>query len=235
MAGLMTALKYLTFLHRWGVHQPDTAEVGRAVVHFWLIALLLGFVLSMIYRVSSLYITPSLLSLIMLLLLIGATGSMHLQGLRNTFDDLARHRPGSQAERTPICGFMAVLAVVLLKLRAFDIIDELFISSLLVVPLLARWAWVLFVYGYGDRCDEQARTIANGVSLPALILSSAAAITCSTYILGERALTIVFAVSLLTLLFRSLLHRCQSIITHDNFHAVIELAEALSFAIIATF
>ena len=233
MYGLVTALKYLTLLHRWGSRRPETAAVGKAAVYFWIIALALGFLLSIIYRISSLYIGPALLSLIMLLLLIGATGSVHLQGLRSTFDDLAHNRP--IGEQRPICGVVAVLAVVLLKLRAFDIIDELFIASLLVVPLIGRWAWVLFVFGYGERCDEEGRTIAKGVSLLALILSSATTIAFSTYLLGEKALFIIFAVSFSTLLFRTFLHRCQSIITHDNFHAVIELAEALSFAMIASF
>lgn len=234
MNGLSTALKYLSFLNRWGRAQPSPEDIGKAALYFWLIALLLGLALSFFYRAAALYIDPSLLSLIMVFILIGATGSVHLQGLRNTFDALATNRFGVPVDKRPVCGIIAVLSVVLLKLRAFDMIDELFAASLLVAPMLARWAWVLFVFGYGERCDEPGRAIANQVGLVTVFMATAATLAVSIYLFGVNGLYLALILSLLTLLFRALLHRCQSLISHDNFHAVIELAEALSFAMLTS-
>ncbi len=123
---------------------------------------------------------------------------------------------------------------MLFKIRAIDVINDKLTVSLLLTPVLARWALVLFIYGYHDRCEEIPRRIAENVRVWHLLASTLASLGLAYYLLGRKGLWIGLALSIMTLLVRSFLHRRHAVLSHDNFGAVIELDEMLCLILLAS-
>jgi cobalamin synthase len=135
--------------------------------------------------------------------------------------------------RGEIFGLTAILIVTLLKIHAVNIIDDKIVANFFVAPTLARWALVVLLYGYHDRCDQAMRLLAENTKLWHLGATTLFTLTLATYLLGRTALWMGLAVSLLALLSRAMLHRRHAVLTIDNLGAVTDLGEALIFVLMA--
>ena len=234
MQSLSAAFKYLTI---WGCvnsTEPTPEAIGAAAVYFPLVGLLLGLLLALLNYGLGLYLESQLLSIFLIAFLLMATGAVHCEGLKKSFDAFGPDPTGAANSRENIVGFVAILLVVLFKIRSVDVLDDKIALSLLLTPALARWALVTFIYGYHDRCDEIARRIAENVRFWHLLATTSATLGLAVYLLGRKGLWIGLSLSLLALLARSLLHRRHAVLTHNNFGAVIELSEMLTLALLAS-
>jgi cobalamin synthase len=140
----------------------------------------------------------------------------------------------AHATNSHILGFIAIVFVILFKTGAIDVMDERLAVSLLLTPVVARWALVIFIYGYHDRCEEIPRVIAENVKFWHLLATTLFALGLAVYLLGRKGLWLGLALSVFALLLRTLLHRRHAALTHDNFGAVIEWSEALSLILLAS-
>jgi adenosylcobinamide-GDP ribazoletransferase len=229
---LIAAFKYLTIWSRFSPRPPTPQRIGTAAVFFPLVGLTLGLSLAMTNYVLVAYLDSEILNIVLITTLVVATGGIHLEGIKNTFDAIPTSTSKSRGNET--LGFVAIVLVILFKSGAADSMDEKLTLSLLLTPILARWALVIFIYGYHDRCEERPRLIAENVKLWQLVVATAATLALVVYLLGRKGLWISLSVSLFALLTRSLLHRRHALLTHDNFGAIIELGEVLSLILLAS-
>jgi len=229
---LIAAFKYLTIWSRFSPRPPTPEMIGTAAVFFPLVGLTLGLSLAMTNYVLVAYLDSEILNIVLITTLVVATGGIHLEGIKNTFDAIPTLTSKSRGNET--LGFVAIVLVILFKSGAADSMDEKLTLSLLLTPVLARWALVIFIYGYHDRCEETPRLIAENVKLWQLVVATAATLALVVYFLGRKGLWISLSVSLFALLMRSLLHRRHAVLTHDNFGAIIELGEVLSLILLAS-
>ncbi|MGH7875554.1 MAG: adenosylcobinamide-GDP ribazoletransferase [Candidatus Binatia bacterium] len=231
MQGVVAALKYLTVWGRLSAMQPTPEAVGAAAAYFPLVGLLLGLLLAIVNYGLSLYLDSGILSIFLVAILFAATAGIHLDGTRHTFDAMV-YRMMNQ--RTQTCGVVAVLFVVLFKIAATNAIDERIALSLFLAPIASRWALVLCLYGYHDRCEETPKRIAENVKFWHLLTATAVTLGLAVYLLGRKGLWLGLALAIFTLLIRSLLHRQHAVLTEDNFGAVIELSEVLGLILLAS-
>jgi adenosylcobinamide-GDP ribazoletransferase len=234
MQKLVAVLKYLTVWGRLSPSQPTPETIGAASVYFPLVGLLLGLLLALLNYGLSLYLDSEILTVFLIAVLLLATGGVHLEGVKKTFDALTSGLPHGTASRENIFGLVAILFVISFKFSAVDVLGDKTTLSLLLMPVFARWALVIFIYGYHDRCDQTSRRIAGKVRFWHLLLTTFATLGLAIYLLGRKALWIGLSLSVLVLLARSLLHRRHAVLTHDNFGAVIELSETLSLVLLAS-
>ena len=232
MQSLVTAFKYLTILGRW--RAPTSAPAGFANAPLWfpLVGLAIGVVLAAINYLLALHVDSEILSVLVIALLIVATGAMPLAGTKSTFDSMQQWP--NQAARDhggEIFGLAAIIIVTLLKIHAIDIMDDKVAANIFLAPALARWALVVLLYGYHDRCEETMRSLAENTKLWHLGVTTVGTLVLATYLLGRNALWIGLALSLLALLSRALLHRRHAILTLNNFGAVTDLGEALTLVL----
>ena len=232
MKKLLAAAKYLTIWNRITGLQPAPETTGAAAFFFPLVGLVLGLLLATTNYLLAVYLDPEILSIALITTLIIATGGIHLEGLKHTCDSTAATTAVPRGNET--LGFVAIVLVILFKIGAADSMDEKLAVSLLLTPVFARWALVIFIYGAHDRCEEIPRRITENVKLWHLVVTTAATLGLAVYFLGRRGLWIGLSLSLFTLLTRTLLHRRQAVLTHDNFGAVIELGEAFSLILLAS-
>ena len=171
--------------------------------------------------------------MVVIALLIVATGAIPLAGTKITFDSMRQPTSAARDGGGEVFGLAAILIITLLKIHAIDIMDDKVAANIFVAPALARWALVVLLYGYHDRCDETMRLIAEHTKLWHLGATTLFTLTLATYLLGREALWIGLSLSLLALLSRTLLHRRHAILTLNNLGAVTDLGEALTLVLMA--
>jgi adenosylcobinamide-GDP ribazoletransferase len=231
---LAAACKFLTIWSRFAAIQPSGKAIGSAMIYFPVVGLALGLILALLNYSLAPYLPSEILSIVLMTVLILSTGGIHLEDLRATFDVAPTKTTSIETRRNGSLGFVAIVMVLLFKSAAIDSMDERLTVSLLVTPVLARWAVMIFSYGYHDRCEEVARVIAEQVRFWHLLVATAATLALSVYCLGRKGLWIALSLSLFALLARSLLYRVHSNLTQHNFGAMIELGETLSLVLLAS-
>ena len=234
MQSLIAAFKYLTVWGRLAPKQPRPESIGAAAAYFPVVGLFLGLLLALFNYGAGLYLESQLLSIFLIGILLIATGAIHCDGVKKTFDALLVDRIRGARVGESTFGSIAVLLLILCKIRAIDVLDDKIALSLLLTPAFARWTLVIFICGYHDRCEETARRIAENVSFWHLLVTTIAILGVAFSLLGRKGLWIGLSLSVLALLGRSLLHRRHALLTHDNFGAVIEVSEMLTLILLAT-
>ena len=234
MQTLSAAFKYLTIWSFFAAVQPAVETIGKAAVYFPLVGLVMGLTLAVSNYLLAPYLHPEILSVALITLFIALTGGLHLDGLKRTFATLAAKATGKAGGEKDALGIAALLLVILFKIAAADSMDEKLAVSLLLTPVLARWALVIFLYGDHLRFEETPRPIAAQIKLWHLLAGTLATLALAVYFLARKGLWIGLAVSLFALLARSLLYRRHGVLTHDHVGAVVELGEALSLILLAS-
>ena len=235
MQNILTAFEFLTF----GIHRREVRitpeEIGTAALYFPLVGLGLGLILYLVNRVMESSLSSEILSVVIVAILVIMTAAIHLEGLQKTFDMLWAQPIFSDQSPPPvgINGILAILLVVLLKVRSMGAIGEALGLSLLLTPMFARWGLVIFIYGSTSMVDDRVRVIAGHVKTWHMLVTTAAALTFAFFLAGRTTLWIGLCVSLLALLGRYFLRQRHGGITYDNFGALIEISEALSFLFFA--
>jgi adenosylcobinamide-GDP ribazoletransferase len=231
---LVTALKYLSVWGRFSSAQPSGEMIGAAALYFPIVGLVLGLLLAVSNYVLVPYLHPEILSVVLITVLIIGTGGLHLEGLKQTFGTSGSEKAGEYGRENESLGFVAIVLVISFKVAAADSIDEKLALSLLLTPVLARWALMIFIYGYSDRCEQTARLITQNVRLWHLLIATLGTLTVAVYFLGRKGLWVGLFLSLFALVIRTLLYRRQTFLTHANFGAVVELEEAFCLILLAS-
>jgi adenosylcobinamide-GDP ribazoletransferase len=204
-------------------------------ITFPLAGLILGFVLLVVNRLIEPYLPSEILALVLLAINILSTGGRHLAATQETFDRLSRtSAPVNTASHRPIHGLVAVLLVVLFKLRSIEVIAESRGLSLLLTPLLARWSLLLFIFGSSSAAANGARRLTDNMRPWHLIVATVMTVGFALFLATSQALWVALCLSLLALFARSYLYRREGGISLASCGALIELTEAVSFTLFAS-
>lgn len=235
MKKVVAAFKFLTILGRFARSQPSAVVVGKAAALFPVVGLVLGLSLALLARTLQNYLDAEILSMSLVAFLIFATGGLHLEGLQKTFDAAALRRSAAgNGPSTGAIGIVTIVFMILFKIKSIDILDEKLTLALLLTPVLARWAMLVFIYGSHRHSEAEAGIIAENVKLWHVVFATVATLAPATYLLGRTALWIGLSLSVLALFCRALFQKRNGALTRDNFGAVVEGSEALSLVLLAS-
>ena len=166
-----------------------------ATLYFPLVGIVFGFVLIFLNRLLDLYLESEILGAILIAVLALLTGAIHYQGLQNTFDALSLKitiwRSGQDAA-APL-GVLAIVFVVLLKVRALEVTGETRSLGLLLTPMFARWSLVIFLYGSASVAEGTARILAENIKAWHLALTTVVTLALAAFLVGRTALWIGLA------------------------------------------
>jgi len=233
MSNFWGAFRFLTLAG--DASKPDARPAGLGVLCFPLAGLLFGLILVLVNRVVAPYLSTEILALVLLLILILATGAHHLAGTQETFNTLPKTTSlTNSVDHSHIYGLLAVLLVVFFQIHSIEAIGEIRAFSLLLTPLLARWSLVLFLFGSTTVADDVVRRIADNMRSWHLVAATVMSLGFGFFIAGVLALWVALCLSLFALLARSYLHRREGGISLANCGALIEISEALSFTLFAS-
>lgn len=168
MRGFILAIQFLTRLHMPKLRDFDGAEPPRSAHWFPLVGLLIGALLGGMLWLGS-RIDPWVGALLTLLLWVGITGALHLDGLADLADALgAAHRDRVRflaVLADPHLGTFGVLSLVLQLIAKLVLLMLLARSqqywALSLIPAWARWGTLLWARlpslkpGLGERFGNQ--------------------------------------------------------------------------------
>ncbi|MGE5301697.1 MAG: adenosylcobinamide-GDP ribazoletransferase [Alphaproteobacteria bacterium] len=235
MKGLFAALQFLSAARRYRKTAMQPAEIASGILYFPLVGLGLGLILVGLNYLLERYLESEILSTVHVMMLIILTGAVHLEELQKSFDRLSERSPIGRGPESPmgIYGLLAILLVVLFKIRAIEVIGETRSLTLLIAPTLARWAPLMLVYG-GSAESNSAR-IGEGLRNWQFVIITALTLAAAGYFLGIAGLWVGLCLSLLALFTRLYVTRQSGGFAQDDLGALIELGESLSFVLFASF
>lgn len=144
---LLVALQFLTRIPIRMDRAPTSRELGRSLLWYPLVGLLIGSLLFLAQFMTT-GVPPGLRASLLMVVWVWLTGAMHLDGLADSADAWVGGRGdrGRTLEimKDPRCGAMGVIAIALLLLVKFAALSTLMeaknASALVVAPLLGRAA-----------------------------------------------------------------------------------------------
>ena len=154
----LVAVQFLTTLPVPLSKSPDSQDVGRSLRYFPAVGLILGIIISLLYRLLIFFLPSNQADLLMVIALLLLTGGLHFDGFLDSCDGLFGYRtPERRLEimrDSRVGSFGVAGGWVLLTLKYISLLNvpgDLKIAALLLAPMLGRWALVnavvLFPYG----------------------------------------------------------------------------------------
>jgi len=233
MKSILAALQFLTISRRFSKAVKEPAEIASAILYFPLIGLALGVILAGVNYFLERYLESEILGTVDVIVLILLTGAAHLQQLRNRFDLLSASSDIERSENAfGIYGLLAVVLVVLLKIRAIEVIGETRSLTLIITPSLTRWGPLMLIYGAPPQ--SAAGRIAARLKNWYFIMITAATLAAAAYLLGVAGLWAGLGLSLLALGARLYFASRTPGIDENLVGTIIELGESLSFVLFAS-
>jgi adenosylcobinamide-GDP ribazoletransferase len=208
-------------------------DLGRSTAFFPLVGLGLGLVLAAVARLSAPYVPPHLLAVLLVALLEGVTGGLHLDGLADVFDGLGgggrdprRTLAIMQDSRIGAHGAAAVALVLLGKAFAMsEAIDHHAIAVIVAFPVAARWTVVpLIAFFPSARTDGLGNAFSQHTGPWQVILATTFTGAVMLYLDPSLGVPAVIAL-LMALAFAGAVQLRVQGLTGDAYGAAVELAE----------
>ena len=236
----LIALQFLTIIPLPFTASCEERDLGRSMSFFPAAGLTLGFLLvGANYLLGHLF-PRSVTDLLLLALLAGFTGALHLDGLADVFDGLAarggreRFLAVMKDSRCGPVGAAALAFFLLIKYQALLAVPEpQKDAALLLFPLLGRYAQVQCTVGATRaRTDGLGATFIGGAGQFQLLAALVTAVAASLLLFGVSGIWLCGGAALLTWWVSRWSHRRLGGITGDIIGFTCELAEAVTLLLI---
>ena len=238
-APLRIAVQLLTRLPAGAPAEPEPSDLGKAVVYYPLVGLVLGLILALAATVLD-GGPPLVGAALIVVLWMGLTGLLHLDGLADSADAwLGGH---GDSERTLAimkeptagpAGVALVAGVLLVKVGAVAAL--LSVGSVLVaVPVLARagTTWLLLTTAY-VREEGMGATAARNLPRAPGFAAVTLAVLFGLFLTGTAGFAALVAGGILLVFLRWLMQQRIGGVTGDTLGAAIELTETALLAAFA--
>lgn len=229
----LIALQFLTILPVRLKEPIQNEDIGRSLLFYPLVGLIIGFILAA-FTWWTVALPHPLQAALLLLLWVVLTGALHLDGLADSADawigGLGDRDKTLAIMKDPYCGPTAVVTLMLLLLIKFVTLEQIFIAgewrSLLLAPVLARTAMpLLFLTSAYVRTDGLGTKISlhqpRRISVIVILLTFAAV----PLVAGSMGWWMLLTVMGLFLFLRTLMVRRIGGISGDTAGAMVELIE----------
>ena len=212
---------------------PYDKNFGKGIVYFPFVGLVLGIILAGAYKGLSFLFPTVITSIIIIVLYVGLTGGLHLDGLGDTFDGFYSSRTRDRIleimkdSRLGTHWVIVILFNLLLKIFGLaTIAQETGIIALIILPIVGRLALV-----YGSFQSRYAREEGLGhifigkVTVKEVIVTTIIASILMT--IHWPSLVFIPILWIFASLFKNHCKRVINGMTGDTLGALCELAEAL--------
>ena len=227
------ALKFLTIIPLPKQREVSSEELGRSIGYFPLVGIIIGLILVGLNWLLSLLLPPAVVNALLITCLAVISGALHLDGFVDTCDGIAGHK--TPEERWEVmhdsrAGGFGIVGVVLLLLVKYILLNNipgpLMVLTLLLMPVLSRWAMVYAVSAYPyARPTGLGKVFKQGASWPRLVIATLITLVVAISLAQLAGLAIMFAIWVIVIVMAAYLKRKFSGLTGDTYGAINELAE----------
>ncbi len=237
----LAALSFLTIIPLPRRREFSPEEVGRSIAYFPVVGVIIGLILAGLNWLLGLFLPPAVVNGLLIVSLVLISGALHLDGFVDTCDGIAGHKAVEDRwrvmhdSRAGAFGIVGVFLLLLVKYVTLDSVPEsLFVATLVLMPVVSRWAMVYAVYAYPYARPEglgkvfkqeaswQRFTIATIITLAVAIGLVRLANITYFYLAG---LAIILGIWVVVVVMAAYLKRKFSGLTGDSYGAINEVAE----------
>jgi adenosylcobinamide-GDP ribazoletransferase len=212
---------------------------GRAAGYYPLVGLILGVLLAGAGWILFFFLPPNLAAALLLVMWVGLTGMLHLDGFMDSCDGLLPPRdPARRLEimkdsRVGAFGVVGVVLLLLIKFNALAVLPNFYrLPVLVVTPVLARWAitWAMVRYPLA-RKEGLSVFFSAGLGRPQLVFASVVALLISL-LMGWLGILLAAVTWLATTLVARLAVARIGGLTGDVYGAICEVVEVVILIIV---
>lgn len=249
MMSFMAAWRFLTSIpipfRKEDWNRPLSHEqFARSLVYYPFIGLLIGGILCALYWLFSQFLPALLANALLLGSLVMITGALHLDGVVDTFDGLAGgHRSPErrkQIMKEPGVGAIGVVVVVVLLVLKYaaliSVPDSVIYGSLVIMPVISRWAMVYAVFSYPYAREQgMGKSLKEGSGRLVLYLASISAVIIVAAAGGWRGLIMMTLVWILTIGMAHYFRGKFQGLTGDSYGTINEVSEFAVLLLVVLF
>jgi len=239
--GFLNAISFLTIIRLPRQREVGAEELGRSVVYFPLVGVIIGLILAGLGWLLGLVLPPAVVSGLLIVSLVVIGGGLHLDGLADTCDGIAGHKTVEDRwqvmrdSRAGAFGIIGICLVLLVKYVSLNSVPEdSLLPTLILMPVVSRWAMVYTVFAYPyarqaglgkafkDGASWQRFSIATVIAI-AITIGLAWLLSASYFYLA--GLVVMAGVWVLVVALAAYLKRKFAGLTGDTYGAINEVAE----------
>lgn len=234
MKSFFLALGFLTIIPVGKVFGArDDKELAKSVRCFPLAGATIGLLLIVADFILRPFFSEFIVSLFILIVLITATGALHLDGFIDSIDGLFSGRDKKRMleimldSRAGAFGTIAVICLLLLKFSFLnEIQSDIRYFALIFMPIISRWAAVYAIYKYPHAETKGAGEIfANLVNFKDFILATLFTLFLAAILLRFNGLIIWSIIFIILFLLTKWINKKLGGLTGDIYGGLIEITE----------
>ncbi len=237
----IAALKFLTIIPLPWWREASSEELGRSLVYFPLVGVIIGLILGGLNLLLGLFLPLAVVNGLLIVSSVVISGALHLDGFVDTCDGIAGHKSVKDRwlvmrdSRAGAFGIIGVLLLLLIKYASLNSVPgNLMTVTLMIMPVVSRWAMVYAVFAYPyARPVGLGRAFKQGVSWQRFVLATIITLavviglarltdTIYFYLIG---LVLMFGTWVIVAVLATYLKRKFSGLTGDTYGAINEVAE----------
>lgn len=237
---IFAAFQFLTVFPVAPRRSFNPSELGRSVGYYPLVGLVLGAVLVSARMLFSIVFPAPVSDGLILVLWVGLTGALHLDGFLDACDGLFGGRnPESRLEimRDERVGAFGLAGGVLLLLLKYSVLRLLPRTgfALLLAPTLARWGMSLAVMAFPYAREEGlGRSIKENVNWRQIAFGAILSIGVSWFTFQKEGIWLFFLVAVVVWLLSSWVIRRIPGLTGDIYGALCEISEFVVMLVLSS-
>lgn len=236
----LAALEFLTAIPLPRHREASPEEVERSIIYFPVVGLIIGLILAGLDWLLELILPPSVANGLLLVSLVVITGALHLDGFIDTCDGIAGHKTVEERwqimhdSRSGAFGIIGAVLLLLIKYVSLNSIPkDLLVPTLVLMPVVSRWAMVYAVFAYPyARPTGLGKIFKQGASGKRFTIATVFTLVVGTGVafwglLHPGVLVIWVGVWILAAAMAAYFKRKFTGLTGDTYGAINEVAEVL--------
>ncbi len=231
-----TAFQFLTIIPLPFRLNYRDGDMGRSMRYFPLVGLTLGTLLAATHYLLTFIFPEQLVTMLLVALLAGVTGAIHLDGLADVFDGFGargsreRFLAVMKDSSTGAIGAVALFLGLLLKYEALLLLPAgVKYAGIITFPAVARFSQVLMTVGASRaRTDGLGAVIIATAGKTELLLATLTVLTAAFCLLGLSGIACCLIVAIFSRLAKGYFQRRLGGVTGDIIGCTSELSEILT-------
>jgi adenosylcobinamide-GDP ribazoletransferase len=229
----LAALRFLTIIPLPGRREASPEELGRSIVYFPLVGVIIGLILVGLNWLLGLLLPSALINILLVVSLVAVSGALHLDGLVDTCDGLAGGKTVEERwrvmddSRAGGFGIIGVCCLLLVKYVALNNVPARWLMpTLVLMPLLSRWAMVyaLFAYPYA-KPSGLGKVFKQGASWLRFTIATVVTLVMAVILARLAGFVIMIAIWVIVLAVATYLKGKFGGLTGDTYGAINEVTE----------
>ncbi|MEE8205120.1 MAG: adenosylcobinamide-GDP ribazoletransferase [Dehalococcoidales bacterium] len=228
----LAALRFLTIMPLPG-RQASPEEVGGSTAYFPLVGIIIGLILAGLNWFFSLLLPSAVVNGLLIVSMVVINGALHLDGFIDTCDGMAGHKTAAarwrvmRDSRVGAYGIAGAFCLLLVKYLALNSVPpSLLLATLVLLPVVSRWAMVYTVFGYPyARPSGLGKAFKQGTGWLQFAMATIMAAAVAWVLFRLAGLVMLAGIWVIAVVWAAYFKRKFSGLTGDSYGAINELAE----------